>query len=154
MVALGMPDSGVDSRPLPLVDDASRSYWEGARRHELVILRCRRCGFYVHYPRPNCSECGSIELTPSRVSGRGVVYSYTVTHHRSAPGFENKVPFVVALIELEEQPGLRIIANVQGCAPDELRIGTPVEVVFEDVTSEVTLPQFQVRSERPSTSSG
>ena len=69
-------------------------------------------------------------------------------------GFENKVPFVVALIELEEQPGLRIIANVQGCAPDELRIGTPVEVVFEDVTSEVTLPQFQVRSERPSTSSG
>jgi len=75
-----------------------------------------------------------------------VVHSYTITHHRAAPGFEDRVPFVVALVELEEQPGLRIISNLSGCGPDEMRIGMPVEVVFEDVTPGVTLPQFRPRS--------
>lgn len=137
---------GSERRPLPLVDDESRPYWEGARRHELVVLRCPSCAYYVHYPRGQCPRCGSGQLVPSRVSGRGVVHSYTITHHRAAPGFEDRVPFVVALVELEEQPGLRIISNLSGCGPDEMRIGMPVEVVFEDVTPGVTLPQFRPRS--------
>jgi uncharacterized OB-fold protein len=132
--------------PLPLVDEESRAYWDGARRHELVILRCARCRFYVHYPRARCPRCDSGDLAPSPVSGRGVVHSYTVTHHRGAPGFENAVPFAVALIELDEQPGLRIVANLLGCEPAAVRIGMPVEVVFQDVAPDVTLPQFRVRS--------
>jgi len=137
-----------ERRPLPLVDDDSRPYWEGARRHELVVLRCSGCGFYVHYPRHECPRCRSENLVPSRVSGRGVVHSYTITHHRGAPGFEERVPFVVTLIELEEQPGLRIVSNLSGCGPEEVRIGMPVEVVFEDVAPGVTLPQFRPRDAR------
>jgi uncharacterized OB-fold protein len=128
------------------VDEASRPYWEGARRHELVILRCRDCHFYVHYPRPRCGRCGSDQLTPTRVSGLGVIHSFTVTHHKGAPGFADETPFVVVLVELDEQKGLRIIANLRGCAPGDVRVGLPVEVVFEDVAPGVTLPQFRIRS--------
>jgi uncharacterized OB-fold protein len=134
-----------DRRPLPLVDEDSRAYWEGARRHELVILRCSACGFYVHYPKRVCPRCGTGTVAPSRVSGRGVIHSYTVSHHKAAPGFEERVPFVVALVELEEQVGLRIVANVLGSPPDAVRVGLPVEVVFEDVAPNVTLPQVRIR---------
>lgn len=137
---------------LPLVDDHSRAYWEGARRHELVILRCRQCGFYVHYPKPSCRRCGSGDLAPARVSGRGSVYSYTVTHHKAPPGFEDKIPFAVALVELEEQAGLRVIAHVIDCSPEKLRIGMRVEAVYEDVAADVTLPQFRLRAAKASDS--
>jgi uncharacterized OB-fold protein len=75
------------------------------------------------------------------------VYSYTTTHHRAAPGFEDRVPFVVALVELEEQRGLRIVSNLLGCRSDEVQIGMPVEVVFEDVAAGVSLPQFRPRQQ-------
>jgi uncharacterized OB-fold protein len=131
-------------RPVPLVDDDSRVYWEGARRHELLILRCRACGFYVHYPRRPCPRCGSGEMEPARLSGRGVIHSYTVTHHPGAPGFEQAIPFAVVLVELEEQVGLRLIANVVNAPPGDVRIGLPVEIVFEDVTPDLTLPQVRI----------
>lgn len=130
------------------MDDDSRAYWEGARRRELLILRCRQCGFYVHYPKARCTRCGSGDVTPQRVSGRGTVHSYTITHHKAPPGFEDKVPFGVALVELEEQAGLRVIAHVVDCPPKELRIGMPVEAVYEDVAPDVTLPQFRSRERR------
>lgn len=132
-------------KPIPVPDETSRAYWDAARRHELRILRCTDCAFFIHYPEPVCPRCGSARVAPQRVSGRGVIYSYTVTHHRGAPGFQDDVPFVVALVELEEQPGLRLITNIRGCGPAEVRIGMPVEVVFEDMGSGVTLPQFRVR---------
>jgi uncharacterized OB-fold protein len=133
-------------KPIPHPDDTSRAYWEGARKHELRILRCEDCQLFVHYPEPACPRCRSSRVVPVRVSGRGVVYSYTVTHHKGAPGFQNEVPFVVVLVELEEQTGLRIIANIRGCEPADVRIGMPVEVIFEDAGSDITLPQFRVRS--------
>ncbi len=135
-----------DRRPLPLPDMESRAYWQGARRHELVILRCAACGFYIHYPKAVCPCCGAGTILPSRVSGRGVIHSYTVTHHKAAPGFAERIPFVVALVELEEQAGLRIVANILGCPPDAVRIGLLVEVVFEEVVPDVTLPQFRMRA--------
>jgi uncharacterized OB-fold protein len=139
-------------KPLPLPDETSRAYWEGAREHELRILRCEDCQWFIHYPEPACPRCQSSRVVPVRVSGRGLVYSYTVTHHKGAPGFQNDVPFVVALVELEEQAGLRIIANIRGYTPADVRIGMPVEVIFEDAGSGITLPQFSVRSTRPSSS--
>jgi hypothetical protein len=131
-------------KPVPLIDDGSRPFWEGARRHELVILRCTACGFFVHYPRRSCPRCESDALVPNRMSGRGVVHSYTVTHYLAAPGFEGETPFVIVLVELHEQPGLRLIGNVVNCRPDQVRVGMPVEVVFEDRSPDLTLPQFRV----------
>jgi uncharacterized OB-fold protein len=130
-------------RPLPQPDRETGFYWESARRHHLTLLRCEDCGSFVHYPKPECSGCGGKRLRPTRVSGKGIVHSFTVTHYVSAPGFEDAVPFVVALIEIDEQPGIRVVSNMVECQPHEVAIGMPVEVVFQDVTEEVTLPQFR-----------
>jgi uncharacterized OB-fold protein len=130
-------------RPLPQPDPETAFFWEAARKGELHILRCRDCGTYVHLPRPACRTCNGTDLAPARVSGRGVVHSFTVTHF-PLPGFEP--PFAVALIELEEQPGLRLVSNVVDVAPDELEIGMEVEVTFGQVADDVTLPLFKRRS--------
>jgi uncharacterized protein len=91
-----------------------------------------------------CRSCGSVDLGPEEVSGRGVVHSYTVTHF-PLPGFEP--PFAVVLVELEEQEGLRLVSNLADVTPDDVEIGMPVEVTFEDVAEDVTLPLFRRRSE-------
>jgi len=133
-------------KPLPVPDDLSRPYWDGARGGALVIQRCAGCGVYVHYPKPACPRCAHAGLRPTPVSGRGTVYTFTVSHYVGAPGFEDETPYVIALVELEEQPGLRLVANLRGCAPADVRVGMPVEVLFEPVTPEVTLPQFRPRA--------
>jgi uncharacterized OB-fold protein len=130
-------------RPLPQPDAETAFFWEATQRGELHILRCNACGTYIHLPRPACRACGGTDLAPARVSGRGVVHSFTVTHF-PLPGFEP--PFAVALIELEEQAGLRMASNVVDVPPDELEIGLPVEVTFEKVADDVTLPLFRRRT--------
>ena len=130
-------------RPLPLPDPETEFFWEATRKGELHILRCRDCGTWIHLPRPACRSCGSTNLAPDRVSGRGVVHSFTVTHF-PLPGYEP--PFAVVLVELEEQQGLRLASNLVDVGPDEVEIGMPVEVVFEQVADDVTLPLFRRRT--------
>ena len=130
-------------RPLPQPDPETAFFWEAANRGELHILRCRNCGTYIHLPRPACRTCGSTDLAPERVSGRGTVHSYTVTHF-PLPGYEP--PFAVVLVELEEQPGLRLVSNLVDVRPDEIEIGMPVEVTFEPAADGVMLPLFRRRA--------
>lgn len=130
-------------RVLPLPDESTEFYWNAAARRELAILRCATCRFFVHPPREGCPACGSPSLAPERVCGRGRVHTYTITH-RPVPGVQS--PFVLVLVELEEQRGLRVLANLRGCALDEVRIGLAVEVEFEDVGGGITLPQFRPRA--------
>ena len=130
-------------RPLPLPDEETAFFWDAAKNGELHILRCRDCGTYVHLPRPGCRGCGGTNLAPERVSGRGVVHSYTVTHF-PLPGYEP--PFAVVLVELEEQAGLRLASNIVDVAPDDIEIGMSVEVTFEKVADDVTLPLFRKRT--------
>ncbi|OPY67193.1 MAG: hypothetical protein A4E57_02435 [Syntrophorhabdaceae bacterium PtaU1.Bin034] len=127
-------------KPLPYIHDETKDYWDGAKRHELLIRRCRSCGLHHFYPRDFCPSCFSFDVEWVKASGRGTVYSFTVCH-RPAPGFENEVPYNLVLVELEEGP--RMMSNVVGCENEELRIGMRVEVVFDDVSSEVTLPRFR-----------
>jgi len=128
-------------RPLPEPNPETAFFWEAAQKGELHILRCNACGTYVHLPRPACRNCQSTDLAPARVSGRGVVHSFTVTHF-PLPGFEP--PFAVALIELEE--GVRLASNVVDVPPEEMAVGIPVEVTFEKVADDVTLPLFRKRT--------
>ena len=128
-------------RPLPEPNSETAFFWEAAQKGELHILRCNACGTYVHLPRPACRNCQSTDLAPARVSGRGVVHSFTVTHF-PLPGFEP--PFAVALIELEE--GVRLASNVVDVPPEEMAVGIPVEVTFEKVADDVTLPLFRKRT--------
>jgi uncharacterized OB-fold protein len=133
----------MSQRPLPEPDAETAFFWEAARNGELRILRCQDCGTYIHLPRPGCRSCGGTNLSPERVSGRGVVHSFTVTHF-PLPGYEP--PFAVVLVELEEQEGLRLVSNLVDVPPDDVEIGMEVEVTFEPVADDVTLPLFRRRA--------
>jgi uncharacterized OB-fold protein len=128
-------------KPLPRVDEESRGYWEALARHELYFQRCRECGTKRFPPRAVCPVCLSSATEWVRASGKGTVYSFTVTHQNHAPGFRESLPYVLAVVELAEGP--RMMTNVVGCAPDDVRVGMAVEVEFEDVTPEVTLAKFR-----------
>jgi len=128
------------ARPLPEITAESRPFWEACRRHELLVQRCRACGAVQHYPRGVCAACWSSDLEWRRASGRGTVYTFTVTRRSQAPGFKDTLPYVLAWVELEE--GVQVMTNVVDCDPAAVAIGMPVRVVFEDVTPEVSLPRF------------
>lgn len=128
-------------RPLPQPDVDTAFFWEGARRHELLILHCDACGRWVHYPKPACPNCGGA-VAPKAVTGRGTVHTFTVTHN-PVPGFDP--PFAVVLVELEEQRGLRVVSNLVDVPPGEVEIGMPVEVTFVDAGDDVVLPLFKRR---------
>ncbi len=128
-------------KPLPRIDEESRGYWEALARHQLYVQGCRGCGTRRFYPRALCPACLSSDTEWIRASGRGTVYSFTVTHQNQAAGFRDQLPYVLAVVELAE--GVRMMTNIVDCSPEQVRIGMPVEVVFEDVTPEVTLPKFR-----------
>jgi uncharacterized OB-fold protein len=131
-------------KPLPRIDEESKGFWEACQRHELYLQHCRDCDTLRYYPRALCPRCLSDQVEWVRASGRGTVYAFTVTHQNQAPGFRDALPYVLAYVELDE--GVRMLTNIVGCAPDDVRIGMPVEVVFEDVTPAVTLAKFKPRA--------
>lgn len=128
-------------KPLPVVNEDTREYWASCQRHELVIQRCRACGRFQFYPRGICSHCCSEDLEWAKAAGKGQVYSYSVVHRPPSKAFAPDVPYVVAIVELAE--GVRMMTNIVDCPPEAVRIGMPVEVMFQDVTAEITLPQFR-----------
>jgi uncharacterized OB-fold protein len=115
--------------PEPYIDSAP--FWAGLRRHELAILRCGECRTFVHPPQASCPRCLSLSLTAEPVSGRGVVYSFTVANREFAPGI--KPPYIVALVDLEEQENLRIVTNLVNVTAGDVRIGMGVRVLFCDL---------------------
>jgi uncharacterized OB-fold protein len=132
--------------PLPLPDAVTAFYWEGLRDHRLLIQRCGDCGFYIHYPREVCRNCFSTNLAPAQVSGRATLYSWTVCMQPFHPYFVNKVPYILATVTLDEQEGLQLPTNLIDCSEDDLSIGLPLEVVFEDLAPELTVPLFRLAS--------
>jgi uncharacterized protein len=136
-----MPSDAKYTKPLPRIDEESKGFWEACQRHELYLQRCRGCGALRYYPRALCPSCLSDRIEWVRASGKGTVYTFTVTYQNQAPGFRDALPYVMAYVELDE--GVRMLTNIVGCAPAEVRIGMPVEVVFEDVTPLIALPKFR-----------
>ena len=126
-------------RVLPELTPANESFWKGGATGELRMLHCAACDSYVHPPGPRCPRCLGKELAPKALSGRGVVLSVTVNHQQWAPGPH---PYAIAIVELEEQPGLRLMTNVVSCAPEAVRIGMSVRVTFE-AHGEVFVPLFE-----------
>lgn len=132
---------GWPPRVLPRLDRLNTPFWTAGFEGELHITRCAACGHWSHPPAPVCRVCWSDDVAPQPTSGRGVVASFTVNHHAWVPTTD-PAPYVVALVELTEQPGLRLVTNIVGCAPSEVRIGMPVRVVFEEI-DDVALPLFE-----------
>jgi uncharacterized OB-fold protein len=133
--------SSLPPKPLPEPTDYSRPFWEACRKHELRVQRCQQCGALIHYPKVHCPHDGCDRFDWVQMSGRGSVYSFIVAQRAFHPGFKADLPYTVAVIELEEGP--RMMSNVIGLDPDDVYIGMPVEVQFEDVNEEFSLPKFR-----------
>jgi uncharacterized OB-fold protein len=128
-------------RPLPEITEETRSFWEGCRNRELLLQTCRGCGQFIFYPRSICPHCFSPDIEWVKASGQGKVYSYTVSFRPATPAFMEELPYVIAVIELEE--GVRMMSNIVDCDFEDVRIGMPVEVTFTEITPEITLPRFR-----------
>ncbi|MEX2292688.1 MAG: OB-fold domain-containing protein [Acidimicrobiales bacterium] len=126
-------------RVLPALDDTNRFFWTSGEDGQLRFLRCQDCGYYLHPPLPRCPECGGRDLTPDAVSGRGEVYSVTINHQSWDGGTE---PYAIVLVTFPEQEGLRLTSNVIGCQSDDVHIGMPVQVAFEQ-RDDVWFPLFE-----------
>jgi uncharacterized OB-fold protein len=136
-------ENAAASRPRPLPDEVSAPFWEGCRRGELLMQRCAVCARFRFTPRPMCPHCRSFEAEWTRVSGEGSLYSFVICHPPVLPAFAAQAPFAVALVELAEDPGLRMLGNVLGAAPESLRIGQKLRVDFEEIADGVVLPQWR-----------
>lgn len=129
------------AKPVPLMDGTTQEFYRRCKQHELSFQRCTRCGRWRHVPRPMCSACGSWEWEWARSSGRGKVFTWTVVRRPMHPAFADDPPYAPVVVELEE--GVRMVTWIVDCPPDDIEMGMPVEVVFDDVTPEVALPKFR-----------
>lgn len=129
-------------RPLPELEGDLAPFLAAAREHRLVVQRCVACGALRFPPRELCSRCLATEATWVDVSGRGEIFSFNVMHQVYHPAFASEVPYAVVVVKLAEGP--KITSNLVDCPVDRIRIGMSVEVVFEKVSADVTLPKFRV----------
>ena len=123
----------------------TRPFWEGCKRHELLVQKCKECGNLRWIPEDFCLDCLSTEYDWVKVSGEGKVYTFTIVHRPPIPELKPLTPYVVAWVELKEGTGgnVRMMTNIINCDPKDVKIGMPVRVFFEDVTDEITLPKFE-----------
>lgn len=128
------------ARKLPQLNPDSLAFWQGGRDGRLNIHHCSGCQKFFHPPSPICPRCGSQDVQPQAVSGQGRVASFTINHQAWSP--ELREPFVVAIVELVEQEGLRFLSNVVGEGALDVKIGSPVKVRFEQ-HEDVWLPLFE-----------
>lgn len=135
-------------KPLPVPTPETKPYWDACKQHKLVLPRCKDCGQFHFYPRALCPNCFSDKLEWVQVSGKGKLYSFVI-NHRPAPGFEQEAPYVIAVVQLDEGP--KMMTNLIGIEPDpdKIKCDSPVEVAFDDVSPEVTLPKFRLAAPAP-----
>jgi uncharacterized OB-fold protein len=147
----------VSSFPLPDTDlEATRPFWQAAERHELMIPRCAGCGAYNWYPGRECKRCGGAEMPWTRMSGRGTLFSWAVVERALAKPFAERVPYVSALVALEEAPEVRFVSYIIDCEPGALTFDMPLQAVyrpleFPGVAGCVTAPFFTRVSETKAT---
>ncbi len=132
-------------KPLPIITEENRPFWEGCRQGKLLLQYCDQCQHYQFYPRLYCMHCGAGNPRWVEASGRGVIYSYTIIHQNRSPEFVNDTPFNVAIVQLEEGP--RMLSNIVDVDLADLRVDLPVTVVFDQVNDTVSLPRFRPTKE-------
>lgn len=128
------------SKPMPLPDEASKPFYDGARQGKLMLMRCTACRTPRFPSRESCDECLSPEYEWYEASGRGTVRTFGVMHQRYHPGFADELPYVIAIVELDEGP--RLPANLRGVSNADVRVGMPVVVEFEQY-DDVAIPRFR-----------
>jgi uncharacterized OB-fold protein len=124
-------------RPTP----ETETYWQGCRDHQLLLQFCVQCKEFQFYPRIICARCASDKLEWVKAAGQGTILTFTIVRRAVSEAYAADVPYVVALIQLDEGPTM--MSNIVQCAPEALEIGNPVQVVFEDWSEEISIPLFR-----------
>ncbi len=128
-------------KPLPIINQENGKYWEYCKNHELHMQKCAGCGYIRFPPSPLCPKCHSMDFEWVKLSGRGKVYSFIIYRTAFHPAFQDDIPYVVAIVQLDEGP--RMESNILGCKVEDVRIDMPVEVFFDDVSDKVSVPKFR-----------
>ena len=130
--------------PVPLPQQESDLYWEKCKAHELWLRYCNHCSKAYFYPRDICPMCFSRKTTWVKASGKGEIYTFAIVHQIPRPNYRGPLPYVIAMVKLAEGPTMP--TSIVGVEPDpkNLKIGMPVEVVFEDITDAISLPKFKL----------
>jgi uncharacterized protein len=128
-------------KPVPVPTKETQPYWDGCKQHELRVQKCAACGHHQFYPRLYCTTCMSDRVEWVKTSGRATVLSYTIIYRPVTQAFAGNVPYVVALVTLDEGP--QMMTNIVGCEPEQVHIGMPVQVTFDDWTEEISVPKFK-----------
>jgi len=128
------------TKPVPSSTDASQPFWEGCSLGVVRLRHCPACKLYYAPPRAICS-CGNARMTWVDASGHGKVFSYTIVHRAPDPAFKADLPYVIAIVELDE--GAKLLSNVVGCPPDKVSVGMPLEACCQEVAAGIGLPRFQ-----------
>ena len=127
-------------RVLPKLTPSNEHFWRGGAEGELRFQRCRACLVYIHPPSPRCPECLGKDIEVAAVSGRATVATFTLNHQPWVPSPDH--PYAIAIVEIEEQPSLRLMTNIVGCPPESVTIGMSVQVIFEE-HDDVFIPVFE-----------
>ena len=127
--------------PLPHPTLYDQEFWEGTKHNELRLLRCTGCGAVRVFGDPMCAECNAMETESFVASGRGTVWTWTSTYHPFSARWRGRVPYNLTVVLLDEGP--RLLTMVVDCAPEQMHVGMPVEVAWEDATPDLSLPKFR-----------
>jgi uncharacterized protein len=135
------------TRPIPVPNEWTKPFWEAAKQGVLVLQRCQSCGHFQHPPYATCVNCISTDLTFEPVQGKGTIYSYTIMYHTGDQRFAAAVPYASIIVELDEAPGALLAGNLLDAPYTEAKVGRRVDVVFEKVNDDITLPQFRLAND-------
>jgi uncharacterized protein len=127
---------------VPQITPAHQPFWDSVKRHRAELQRCDSCGRFRFIPSERC-PCGSTEYSWTPIAGTGQIYTYTVVHRAPTPAYQSGAPYVIAHVTLDEGP--RMISTLMGCDPGAVTVTMPVELIYDDVTSELTLYRFRPR---------
>ena len=131
-------------RPIPVPNELSKPFWAAAREHVLAMQRCQSCGHFQHPPYPTCVNCMSVDLKFEPVEGKGAIYAYTIMYHTGDKRFASAVPYASIIVELDQAPGALMAGNLLDAPYTDAKVGRRVEVTFEKLNDEITLPQFRL----------
>ena len=132
------------TKPIPAITPDMVDFFDGARRGQLMVQKCEECGELRFPPHEICTRCLGRTSSWVAVSGRGEVYSFNIMHQVYHPGFATEVPYAVVVVKLEE--GVKLVSNLVGVKPADIKCGMPVEVTFEKLSDQVMLPKFRPRA--------
>lgn len=138
-----MSDWSKVTRPIPVPNEWTKPFWDAARHGVLALQRCRGCGHFQHPPYATCVQCMGIDLAFEPVQGDGAIYAYTIMYHTGDKRFAAAVPYASIVVELDQAPGALLAGNLLQADYTEAKVGRRVEVIFEKLNDEITLPQFR-----------